>query len=93
MIPGEMIEVLPHCIKGYEWTIGHIGSVIGPAHTSLVNKDWGVAPPIWPHMWVVQIENPRAEGGYAYASLPEKHLAPHTCTVESCTNHFGIERT
>lgn len=89
MKPGDLIEVMQHNISGYGWTCGQIGSIIGPAHTRLVSKDWGIKSPIWPCMWVVQVENPKAKGGYALAALPEKYLGPHNCTTR-CPDHFGI---
>lgn len=93
MIPGELIEVLPHNIEGYTWTIGNIGSIIGPAHIANFSINDGMkVPSIWPYMWILQVEHKVAKGDYALASLPEKHLAPHTC-VESCPNHFGIVRS
>lgn len=94
MIAGELVDVMEHRIEGYEWTCGHIGSIIGPAHILKDNfyaKEWSMKePPIWPYMWVVQVESDTAKGGYAYANLPEKHLGPHACTT-NCPPHFGMK--
>lgn len=87
---GELVKVLPHKLPRYEWTINRIGSVLGPTHQAdfdILHMRNRIAPPIKPGWWTVSVEHPYAKGGYAFASLPEEHLAPHACT-EKCKPHL-----
>lgn len=94
---GDMILVLEHHIPGYEWTVGKIGSILCPSHTKSVDILHGKRgkvdmPPIKPGWYVVSIEHPEAKGGYSFASLPQEHLAPHTCTGR-CGVHLCRQAT
>lgn len=91
--PGDLVTILPHHLEGYGWTVGAVGSIKSPAH----ERDFDVrsipkhlrpqhTPPIKLGWWIVSVEQPKAKGGFAFAALPEKHLAPHACT-ERCPKH------
>lgn len=82
------IDVMEHHLEGLEWTIGRVGVVQGPAHVRSFAKEWGhTEPPIREGWHTVSVENPRAKGGYAIATLPMRHLAPHACTSR-CPKHL-----
>ncbi len=96
---GELVTILPHSMSSYGWTVGKVGSIVGPAHTQsftvlaggrieLGNHSLsGSRPPVKEGWHIVSVEHDRAKGGYAYATLPEEHLAPHTCTSR-CGKHL-----
>lgn len=90
---GELVKVLPHELPGYQWTIDSIGSILCAAHVKdfdkvhTVRPELIITPPLWPGWWIVSVSHPVAKGGYAYALLPEEHLAPHACT-DRCPEHL-----
>ena len=87
---GELVKVLPHKLPGYQWTINAIGSILCAAHIKdfdRIHSKNATEPPLWPGWWVVSVSTDKAKGGYAYAALPEEHLAPHACT-DRCPEHL-----
>jgi len=85
---GDMIDVMEHLLHGREWTIGHVGIVQGPAHIQDFAKEWtNIKPVVREGWWIVSVENRAAKRGYAFATLPGEHLAPHACT-SSCPKHL-----
>lgn len=87
---GDMIDVMPHTLGGWEWTVNKVGIVMGPMHQSMIQ--WGSRSLVMPYWWLVQLESDTAKGGWALAALPEKYLGPHACT-SNCPDHFGIKRS
>ena len=82
------IEVMEHRLEGLQWTVGYVGVIQGPAHTKDFDADGGSkVPPIRKGWHSVSVENPKAHGGYALATLPMEHLAPHECTSR-CPKHL-----
>jgi hypothetical protein len=92
--PGDMVRISEHRLRGYEWTVGAVGSVKLQAHV----RDFDArhipkarreanTPPLRPGWWVVSVEHRRAKGGFALATLPEECLAPHACTAR-CPKHL-----
>lgn len=94
---GDIISVMPHHIKGYDWTIGQVGVILGPTHTENIdNRHLNVSarakvklPPVKEGWYVVSLTHSVAKGGYAYADLPEEFLSPHACTV-NCPRHLSL---
>ena len=90
---GDMVRVSNHVLRGKTWTRGHVGIVLGPTYTKLVdNRDvkkesQKSLPPIKKGWWTISIENDRAKGGYVYISLPSKVLKKHKCT-DGCPKHL-----
>lgn len=90
---GELVKVLPHKLPSRQWTIDSIGSVLCTAHIKGFDRihvhrpEFITVPPLWPGWWIVSISTDRAKGGYAFALLPEEHLAPHACT-DRCPEHL-----
>ena len=91
MITGDIIEVMPHTLSGLEWTKGAIGVIRGPSHEPgfHIMPRTPIPSGIKVGWWVVSLENSRAKGGYALASLPDKYLAPHACTSR-CPQHLCL---
>lgn len=82
------VDIMEHRLPGLAWTIGHVGVIQGPAHTKdFATDDGNKVPPIRKGWHSVSVENPKARGSYALATLPEVHLAPHHCTSR-CTKHL-----
>jgi hypothetical protein len=90
---GKLVKVLPHKLPGRQWTIHSIGSIVCAAHIKdfdvvhMHNRRDSDIPPLWPGWWIVSVSTAKARGGYAFALLPEEHLAPHACT-ERCPKHL-----
>lgn len=96
---GDLVRVMEHSLAGYAWTVGKIGSIVAQAHTQpfsvLAGRRIEVGgrtlsdskPPIREGWYIVSVEHDRAKRGYAYATLPETILAPHTCTSR-CGKHL-----
>ena len=88
---GDLVKVLDHNLKGYEWTIGQVGSILSKCRDrdfSRLHRSKEPAPPLKPGWWVVAVDSKVAHGGCAFAGLPEEHLAPHACT-DRCKEHPG----
>ena len=89
---GDLVDVMTHTLPGKDWTINQVGAIIGPTHENFIDnrytkdKSNAPVPPIKKSWWGVSVTNPSAKGGYAYVSLPEMYLGPHSCTV-SCPEH------
>lgn len=87
---GDMVRVLYHAFKGFEWTIGQVGSILCQCH----ERDFDTLhnrrnrPPLKPGWWVVAVDSKTAKGGFALAGLPGEYLAPHACTSK-CKPHLG----
>ncbi len=82
------VDVMEHQLEGLEWTIGQVGTIQGPAHTTDFALEWMSVKPVVRKDWhIVSIENNKAKGGFALAALPMEHLAPHACT-ERCGKHL-----
>ncbi len=94
---GDMVLILKHHIQGCKWTVGKIGSILCPSHTrsyDVLHRRSGKPniPPVKAGWYTVSIEHPYAKGGFAFAALPEEHLAPHACT-ERCPVHLCRQAT
>ena len=85
---GDMVEVMAHPMIGLQWTIGQVGIIQGTAHQGDFAKEWTrIKPVVREGWWIVSVENSGAKGGFAFAALPEEHLAPHACTT-NCPKHL-----
>lgn len=94
---GDMVKILKHHIQGYEWTVGRVGSILCPSYEKSVDILHGrrgkqYVPPVRIGWYTVSIEHPYAKGGFAFAALPQEHLAPHACT-DRCKPHLCRQAT
>lgn len=89
---GDLVKVLNHNLKGYEWTVNQVGPIFCQSHKKdfdgLHKHQKDDIPPLKPGWWVIAIDHKEAKGGFALATLPEEHLAPHACT-DRCKEHPG----
>ncbi len=89
---GDIVQVMPHSLEGKAWTVGKVGAVIGPMHLADfdvrgIRPDRRHVPPIKDGWYSVSLDHDN-KGGYAYASLPDTALAPHSCVEGQCPmNH------